>query len=88
MVSEHGRNVPSGANVIRSHFVYKVKVEHKLVAGTTIRKLKLKSRLCVHGNKDVERESMRTDAAVVSHIGFRMVYAVACTFGMVTGQGG
>ncbi len=45
--------------------------------------LKLKSRLCVHGNKDHERESMRTDAAVVSHIGFRTVYSVACTFGMV-----
>ena len=87
MVEVDEKDVPSGANVIGSHFVYKVKVEHELDAGSTIRKLKLKSRLCVHGNKDDERESMRTDAAVVSHFGFRMVYSMACMFGMVIGQG-
>lgn len=29
------------------------------------RLMKLKSRLWVHGNKDAEREALRTDAAVV-----------------------
>lgn len=48
--------------------------------------MKLKSRLCVHGNKDVERETIRTDAAVVSQMGFRVVYSVACTFGMIMGK--
>lgn len=40
----------------------------------------------MHGNKDAERESMRTDASVVSLIGFRTVCSVACTFGMVMGK--
>lgn len=87
MVEVDLNDVPKDANVIGSHFVYKIKVDHDTIDGKEVRRLKLKSRLCVHGNKDSERESMRTDAAVVSHMGFRVVYSVSCTFVMVIGQG-
>ncbi len=46
----------------------------------------LKARLCVHGNRDAERESLRTDAAVVSHDGFRFLYSASVCFGMILGK--
>ncbi len=46
-------------------------------------KYKLMARLRVHGNKDADRELFRADAAVVSHMGFRMLYSVAHEYGMV-----
>ncbi len=46
----------------------------------------LKARLCVHGNRDAERENMRTDAAVVSHDGFRLLYSIGAWNGMRLGK--
>ena len=34
-------------------------------------RLKLNTLLCVHGNKVSQRESVRTDASVASHLSFR-----------------
>ena len=78
-------DVPRDANIIGSHFVYKVKTEFETVDGKNEQHLKLKSSLCVHGNKDSERESLHTDAAVVSHMGFRILYSIACMKGMTNG---
>lgn len=73
-------NVPQHANVIGSHFVYKVKSKLDGDCKDGRRMFELKWRLCVHGNHDSE-ESLRTDAAVVSHLGFRMIYTIAATSG-------
>jgi len=40
----------------------------------------------IHGNHDDERESIRTDAAVVSHIGFRILYSYAVCNGFIMGK--
>lgn len=70
--------VPQDANVIGSHFVYKVKSLSDTEDGAgNGNSLQLKSRLCVNGNHDAEKDSLRTDAAVVSHFGFRMIYAMS-----------
>jgi len=78
-------NVPSGSNIIGSHFVYKLKFKTAEKDGEKPF-LELKSRLCVHGNHDDERESIRTDAAVVSHVGFRLIYSFAVTNGFILGK--
>ena len=75
--------VPPNSNVIGSHFVYKVKFEASTVDGEAVKHMTLKSRLSINGNKDDEREYLRTAAAVVSHIGFRTLYSAACTFGLI-----
>ncbi len=46
----------------------------------------LKARLCVHGNRDDEKGSLRTDAAVVSHNAFRLLYSTAVCAGMILGK--
>ena len=48
---------------------------------------KLKARLCVHGTKDAEKDSLRTDAAVASHEGFRLTYSIASKLGFILGKG-
>ena len=90
MGEEHGRianrSIPKTASVIGSHFVYKIMVEKELNIGVPTEKFNLKSRLCVRGNKDNERESLRTDAAAVQHIGFRLLYSLACEQGTLLGK--
>eukprot|EP00171_Calliarthron_tuberculosum_P021983 IDg21983t1 len=44
-------------------------------------------RLCVHRNRDAERDSLRTDAAVISHNGFRTLYSAASSYGFLIGKG-
>ena len=71
------KKIPQDANVIGSHIVYVVKpTENPEV-------LKLKSRICVHGNRDDEKESLRTNSAVASHTAFRLIYSLVMTFRMV-----
>ncbi len=70
------------ANVFASIFCY-VQFFSENVNRRSVTKYELKTGFCVHDNKDSERESFRTDAAVVSHMGFRMPYSVACAYGMV-----
>ena len=69
------REVPHDANVIGSHIVYMVKQQTE-----DPKILKLKSRICVHGNRDDEKEALRTDSAVASHSVFRTVYSLVVTF--------
>ena len=69
--------IPQDANVRGSHIVYVVKPTEDPEV------LKLKSRICVHGNRDDEKESLRTDSAVASHTAFRLIYSLVMTFRMV-----
>lgn len=73
MVEVPIKDMTSDANIIGSHFVYKVKVSTEDVEGVPSRVMKHKSSLCVQGNKDAEREALRTDAAVVSHMFFSII---------------
>ena len=75
------RELPNDANVISSHLVYKIKPDPE-VKGL----LKLKARLCVHGNRDKEKDYMRSDAAVASHEGFRLLYSLAARYGFCLGK--
>lgn len=70
--------VPSDANIIGSHVVYRFEEDVMLTSGES-RRLKLKARICAHGNQDDELESLRTDAAVANHSGFRMLYSLAAS---------
>ncbi len=78
--------IPKGANIIGSHFLYKVKAALEDVYGNRTMQLKLKSRLCVYSNTDAEPDSLRIDVAVVSHMGFRLVYAIVCVEGIIIGK--
>eukprot|EP00177_Eucheuma_denticulatum_P007832 GFKZ01014258.1.p1 GENE.GFKZ01014258.1~~GFKZ01014258.1.p1 ORF type:complete len:1202 (-),score=97.36 GFKZ01014258.1:1881-5486(-) len=49
-------NIPRDANIVRSHTVYKVKVDE---SGDK----KLKARICPHGNEDAEKDEIRKDSA-------------------------
>lgn len=77
--------IPEGANIIGSHIVYNVK-ETEERPQSTVPKLKLKARICAHGNQDDERESLRTDAAVASHVCFRLIYSLAMIFSLILGK--
>ena len=79
-------NIPTEPNIIGSHLVYKIKVETELTNGKPKKRFKLKSRLCLHVKKGKERGSLRTDAAVITHIGFRLTYSVALEQGMILGK--
>lgn len=74
--------VPHDANIIGSHIIYKVKPDEE----DPKEQLKLKSRICAHGNKDDERESLRTDSAVASHFAFGLIYSIAVAFDLMLGK--
>ena len=67
-------NISTDSNIAGSQFVCKIKVERELSNGQLKKWFKLKSTLCVHCNKDKERESLGTGAAVVLEIGFRLTF--------------
>lgn len=71
------QNVRKEANIIGSHHVYKIKIDINESQTISKTKYKLKSRLRIHRNRDAERYSMRSDASVLSHQGFRILYSVA-----------
>lgn len=52
----HRSKVPSDANVIRSHVIYKIKTRDD-------DSLTCKARIAPHGNEDSERENLKTDSA-------------------------
>ena len=64
------REVPSNANVISSHSVAKVKTNEE-------GKRDLKVRLCPHGNRDSEKDSIRKDSDTVSWLGIRILFAIS-----------
>jgi hypothetical protein len=59
-------DVPSGANIISSHVIYKWKSE------TT-----LKARIVPHGHRDEEKQFLRTDAPTMSVEVLRMIVSIA-----------
>lgn len=65
------KDIPTYDNIIGSHSVYKVKFDSINNNGSSAPAYFLKSRLHAHGRRDSEREYMRSNAPVLSHIGFR-----------------
>lgn len=59
-------DVPSDANIISSHVIYKTKVSDD-------ESLKLKARIAPHGNEDSMRYEMRSDCAMCAQMGVRML---------------
>eukprot|EP00171_Calliarthron_tuberculosum_P022021 IDg22021t1 len=55
----HVQNVPSNANVISSHVIYKVKI---LDDGSKL----MKARIAPHGNKDRDKHSLKSDSSMCS----------------------
>lgn len=70
----HESDLERGANVISSHVVFKVKSNDD---GS----LKLKSRIVVHGNRDDERELIRSDCAAADMLIIRLVISLATMLG-------
>ena len=71
------KEISQDANVIGSHNVYVVKPTEDPEVHN------LMSRICVHGNRDDNKESLRTASAVSSHTAFRLIYSLVKTFRMV-----
>lgn len=40
----------------------------------------------MHGHRDVEKYSLRTDAAAISHFGFRLIYSLSMIYGIKLGK--
>lgn len=62
--------VPSDANVVFSHFVFKIKIEEN-------GHMRLKARLCPHGNRDKEKGNLRKDASVAQFDVIRLLLSLA-----------
>jgi len=63
-------DVPENANVITSHVIYKVKLNDD---GS----FKMKARIAPHGNKDKERDQLKSDSASCPPTGIRMLLSIA-----------
>lgn len=62
--------VPSNANVISSHTLYKIKIEED-------NKLMLKARIASHGNEDSTKDVLKTDCCICIPIGIRIFTTIA-----------
>lgn len=62
--------LPRNANVISSHVIFKIKTEDD---GS----LRLKGRIVVHGNRDADRELVRSDSAAADMMIIRMIISLA-----------
>ena len=67
----HKRGVPRDANLISSHHFFQIKTDG------SPEKLKLKCRLVPHGNRDAEKESLRTDSSTAQFPVIRLVLSLA-----------
>ena len=67
----HISRVPSTANVISSHVLYKIKELDD-------EKLLCKARIAPHGNKDFEKDNLKTDSASCPPLGVRILLSI-CT---------
>ena len=67
----HKRGVPRDANIISSHHFFQIKTDG------CPEKLKLKCRLVPHGNRDAEKESLRTDSSTAQFPVIRLVLSLA-----------
>lgn len=67
-------DVPENANFIRSHTLYKIKVNDDST-------MKLKARIAPRGNGDAMREELTTDCSNCSPAGIRILESIAALFG-------
>lgn len=72
-------NVSRGENVIASHVVYKLKVDEE-------GKMKLKARICPHGNRDIEKDDVRKDSATAQFDTIRMALSMSTRMSAVLGH--
>ena len=70
----HYSDVPANANVVSSHVIYKVKDldDHSLHC---------KARIAPHGNKDSEKDGLRTDSSSCPSFGIRLLLFVCTILG-------
>lgn len=66
----HASNVPIGSNVISSHVLYKVKIRDD---GSKM----MKARIAPHGNRNREKEDIKTDSATCSPVRMRIILSIA-----------
>lgn len=66
--------VPENANIIRSHTLYKIKVNDDST-------MKLTARIAPHGNEDAMRHELKTDCATCSTAGLRILESISALFG-------
>lgn len=71
-VAEHA--LPKGSNIISSHVVFKVKTNDD---GS----LRLKGRIVVHGNRDDDKDLVRSDSAAADMMIVRLVISLAAMLG-------
>lgn len=72
----HAKDLPPQANIISSHHFFEVKTQG------TDDILRLKCRLVPHGNKDTEKEDIRTDAVTAQFPVIRYLLAYAAIHGL------
>lgn len=65
-------DVPPDANIIASHTIYKIKI-------AKTNSLRLKARIAPHGNEDSHKNMMKSDCAMRSPVGIRIVLTTAAT---------
>ena len=71
--------VPPGANMVGSHFIYRVKRNDD---GS----FKFKARLVVHGNEDIEKDEIRKDSATAHLTAIRMILSIAACYRFKIGK--
>lgn len=69
----HVSKIPAGANVITSHVIYKVKTNDD---GS----LKMKELIAPHGNKDIDKDKLKTNSAACPPVGIRILLSLASVF--------
>lgn len=62
--------VPTDANIINSHTLYKIKMDENS-------RLKLKARIAPHGNEDSLKTVLRSDCCMCSPVGIRVILMIA-----------
>eukprot|EP00171_Calliarthron_tuberculosum_P007062 IDg7062t1 len=68
------RDIPMKSNVITSHVTYKIKVQEDNT-------LKLKSRICAHGNRDNDKDKVRKDSAAAQFPIIRLLAIISTLLG-------
>lgn len=69
-IEVHERTLPPNANIISSHVGYKIKKEED-------GKLRLKARICPHGNRDAMKDGIRKDSATAQFDVIRLMLSLA-----------
>lgn len=65
--------VPKSANIITSHFIYKVKRNDDNT-------LKMNARIATHGNKDKDMFNLKIDSSTCPPTGIRILLSIATMF--------